>query len=162
MPNIEGGLSGEERYDAVTALVRSSWDRWVSVLRALTPEQLNQANTCGAWSGRDLIGHVAVWDEVAADKIRGILAGAEREDTGETLDAFNERTAQEFQTVWLDDLVERMHRTHERFLDTLGTAAVASDEMVQGIEHAVADDTWKHYDQHRQQLVDRFRVNDVA
>jgi hypothetical protein len=162
MPNIDPGLSGAERRDAMIALIRSSWDRWVSVLHSLTPEQLNQANICGSWSAKDLIGHVAVWDGVAAGKVRGILAGAEREDTGETLDAFNERTAREFQTVRLDDLVERMHRTHERFLGTLGSAEGASDEMIQGVEHAVADDTWKHYDQHRRQLVDRFRVNDVA
>lgn len=144
------------------ALIQSSWDRWVAALSALSPEQLNQANTCGAWSGRDLIGHVAVWDGVATDKIRGILAGAEREDTGETLDAFNERTAREFQAASLDGLIERMHRTHENLLVTLGSAAGATDETVQWIEHAIADDTWKHYDQHRQHLVERFPVNDVA
>ncbi len=119
MPTTETDQLGDEQPGVLIARIESSWDRWLAAVGACSPEQLNQTSTCGTWSGRDLIGHVAAWDGIAVDKIRGIVAGVQPEDTGESTDDVNERTAREFQSISLENLIERTHRTHGTSLTRL-------------------------------------------
>ena len=41
---------------------RANWDEFV---RRLSIPQLTQPNTCGKWSAKDAIAHVAVWERYA-------------------------------------------------------------------------------------------------
>jgi hypothetical protein len=64
--------------DEYVVRVHASWARWLATINALTPEQLVQPNVCGHWSTKDLIGHIAAWEDKALDKLRRIVAGEGR------------------------------------------------------------------------------------
>jgi uncharacterized damage-inducible protein DinB len=143
------------------ARVHASWARWLATIDALTPEELHQPNVCGHWSTKDLIGHIAAWDTAAVDKLRRIVAGEGHPDEGESVDEFNARTAEAFKDTPLDELLERMARLHALLVESLESTE-APDEVFQWVIYATEDDTWKHYDEHRQQVIDRFGDRDAV
>lgn len=156
MATNQGQVTDADRRAAFISQVRTSWDRWVGTINALTADQAHQPNTSGRWSVKDLIGHVATWDGMAIEKIDSILAGRARDASEETTDDFNARTAAEFQGVALDALKEGMHQTHSRLMDALAGLDGTPEERFGWIEAAITEDTWQHYDEHCQQVTDRF------
>ena len=51
---------------------RNQWDEFV---RGLSIPQLTQPNTCGKWSAKDAIAHVAVWERYATAIVRAHIRG---------------------------------------------------------------------------------------
>jgi uncharacterized protein (TIGR03083 family) len=139
--------------DEFMARMHSSWTRWLAAIEGLTEDQAQTPGTCGEWSVKDLIGHVAVWDTIAIDKIQGILAGAERPVVAETTDEFNARTAEAFRDESLHELRARMNLVHARLIRVLEEMSDVSDEQVHWVSRAISDDTWQHYDEHCQQVI---------
>ncbi len=156
MMDTNANIQNEDRRETFIARIQVSWESWLAAADVLPDDQLLQPDTCGPWSVKDLIGHVTTWDGVAVDKVQGIMAGAARPETSETVDAFNARTAHAFRHDSLDDLRQRMHVGHARLMEALDGTAMASDEAFGWIVWAIAEDTWQHYDEHRQQVADRF------
>jgi hypothetical protein len=156
MPSHDAEEFGAEKYNEFIALSETSWSHWLTSLERLTPEQINEPGTCGTWSVKDLIGHVAIWDDVAIDKIRAMLEDSMPTSPAETLDEFNDRTWRAFRDQSIDELLAHMHKTHDRLLGAFESASRSSNDILERIEWAIADDTWKHYDEHRQQIVNRF------
>lgn len=54
--------------------IDSHWQEWVNVVDGIPDDQLG-AETCGFWTTRDLLGHVAYWEDWGAEAIRLTLAG---------------------------------------------------------------------------------------
>lgn len=155
MPSHDAEEFGAEKYHEFIALSETSWSRWLATVNSLSNEQIHQPGTCGDWSVKDLIGHIAVWENVAIDKIRAILEDA-MPTFSESLDEFNDRTAKEFRDLSLDDLLANMHKTHERLLGAFESASRSSNDILDRVEWAIAEDAWKHYDEHRRQIIARF------
>src|SRR5687768_10580219 len=76
VPGHDAEEFGGELYNELLALTESSWSRWNHALEHVPSESLSTPGVCGIWSVKDLIGHIAVWDDVAVQKI-GRLAGGE-------------------------------------------------------------------------------------
>ena len=139
--------------------IELSWNRWIAALDQLDDDQIVASGTCGDWSVKDMIGHVAVWDEVAIEKTESILSSANRQPPAESLDAFNDRTWKAFRDRSLSDLKDWMVETHARMIVAIRNAIGATNEQRERLEYATVDDTWKHYDTHREQVVARFGVS---
>jgi uncharacterized protein (TIGR03083 family) len=142
--------------DEFLARIHVSWAQWLAAIDNLTDLQVQAPGTCGEWSVKDLIGHVAVWDSVAIDKVQGILAGADRPDVVETTDAFNSRTTEALREEPLDEMRESMGLVHSRLMRVLEDMADVSDEQFLWINRVISEDTWQHYDEHRQQVIEAF------
>src|SRR6476660_6556410 len=56
-------------------LVDQSWQRWLTTVHHMPEDELERAKVCDDWTTKDLMGHVAVWDQVAIDKIREVQEG---------------------------------------------------------------------------------------
>ena len=54
--------------------VDAHWQAWVEVVDGIPEDQLD-AETCGFWTTRDLLGHVAFWEDWGAEAVRLSLAG---------------------------------------------------------------------------------------
>ena len=70
------------------------WSELRDAAFSLTDEQLDRENTVGTWSGRDVIVHIANWEERCAEVIEMLDRGETVERSYATdaeLDALNER-----------------------------------------------------------------------
>jgi hypothetical protein len=131
-------------------LVDQSWQRWLTAVHHMPEAELATAKVCGDWTTKDLMGHVAVWDQVAIDKIREVQEGIPFHQI-----PFEERNAEEAKArahYSLDDQRGDMVMTHSRLQSALRGAARETPDKLERIKDWIAEDTWKHYDEHTAQL----------
>jgi hypothetical protein len=135
----DAGLTANQVIDRINA----SWAVWLAVIDGIDPEAIDEAGVCGSWSAKDLIGHVAVWDQEAADTAR-------RETAGEAHPLFdwrrvNEEEAERRRSSSLEELTARMHAVHADLMATLASSPALEASWV-------ADNTYEHYPQHIAQV----------
>jgi hypothetical protein len=155
MSDLEAASFAAEKYQAFLDRIEDRWTSLIACFSTLTPEEVNLPGTCGTWSVKDLIGHIAVWDGIAIETVHGIIDGTSR-DTLETTQEINDRTSAERAHVPAEQLRATLLATHQRLMQELTNAASSSPGVLERIEWAVSEDTWKHYDTHQEQIRSRF------
>jgi hypothetical protein len=155
MSDFEAAGFAAEKYREFVDLIEDRWSSLIAALSALTPEEINLPGTCGTWSVKDVIGHIAVWDAIAIETVHGILDGTSR-DTLESTQEINDRTSAEHAQVPIENLRVTLLATHQRLINELNSAATSPVDVLERIEWAVSEDTWKHYDDHLEQIRSRF------
>ena len=145
---IRGGDRASSR--ALTARVEESWQRWQDALGRIPVDQLSTAAVCGEWTAKDLMGHVAVWDAVAIEKIREVHEGVPWQRVA--TDERNAREAAARADQPLDAQRAEMQMTHQRLLAALAGAERLPADTIERIGEAIAEDTWEHYAVHTAEL----------
>jgi uncharacterized protein (TIGR03083 family) len=143
---------GEQQAQAEVASVEearrrvdASWDGWLAALDGVPEERLTEPGVCGDWSVKDLIGHVAYWDDDALADVERIMKG--RGLVAGTADERNATAAAANAARSLDELRAEMAQTHETVVGVL-RGLDPDDPRTLRICREVAEDTWEHYDDH--------------
>jgi hypothetical protein len=109
-----------------------AWDDYQSLVASISDAALERPNTVGHWSGRDLITHIANWEEYCTWLIQQWDAGREKLWTYEfdindmaRWDIFNEERVTPFRARSLEEVRAYIARTHEQLI-----AAVAASPHV--------------------------------
>lgn len=131
-------------------LVDQSWQHWLTAVHHMPEDQLETAKVCGDWTTKDLMGHMAVWDQVAIDKIREVQEGIPFHQI--PFEERNQREAAERADRSLDDQRGDMVMTHGRLQAALRAASRETPDKLEHIKEWIAEDTWKHYAAHTAQL----------
>ena len=125
--------------DAAREQLLDEMDQVWSELRdsawALTDEQIDRENTVGTWSGRDVMVHIANWEERCAEVIQML----DRDEpitrlytTDEELDAVNERWVRPWHTVPLAEAKRYVERAHQQLRDTVRDSPTVRRDLVLG------------------------------
>lgn len=136
-------MTVDERLDMLQKASRS----WVALQRmvtGLTPAQLTKPDTVGTWSGRDLIAHIAAWEEIAIDVIEQMEDGGPEEwpnDDDEIIDAFNAELLEPFDGMSLDEVRQRHEEIHFTLMSYAESAQSLRPDIILGV-------TTEHYDVH--------------
>jgi Mycothiol maleylpyruvate isomerase N-terminal domain len=136
--------------------------RAYEALLALTDEQLDRpVDAAGGWSGRDLMGHIVLWQEAALAAAKE-LAVNEQSPSIERLDAewdvpgagdrMNAEAMERFRAMPLDEV-------RKRFRDTAGElrgylTVVPESRWIKHSDHQnwFVSETLEHYDDHAKEL----------
>ena len=89
---------------------------------ALSDEQIDRPNTVGTWSGRDVMVHIANWEEVATQAIRDLDAGKSLDPiytSDEALDAWNEAHVAPYRLVPLTEAKRYFEQSHATLLEAI-------------------------------------------
>jgi hypothetical protein len=123
--------------------IDASWRELMAALDGIPEERLEEPGAVGDWSLKNLLGHLAFWDEEAVREFEQALAGLPRSDNDwQTMNEADhaarvDRTLPEERTA--------MHRAHatllERLEDVAGIEAARIDEAVRG-------GSYEHYQEH--------------
>lgn len=119
------------------------WGELRDAAWALTDEQIDRPNTVGHWCGRDVIVHIANWEERAAEVIRDLDAGRPVTPTYTSdaeLDAWNEAHVAPWRAVPLADAKAYVERAHAELMELVMTAEHATPEIVLGCYPGHLDD----------------------
>jgi hypothetical protein len=101
------------------------WSALRAATFALTDEQLERPNTIGSWSGRDLMVHIANWEEAAAQAIRDLDAGRpldpihDSDASDADLDTWNEAHVAPYRAVSLAEAKRYFEQAHATLLETI-------------------------------------------
>ncbi|MEX1159017.1 MAG: maleylpyruvate isomerase N-terminal domain-containing protein [Thermomicrobiales bacterium] len=119
------------------------WSEFRDAAWALTDEQIDRENTVGTWSGRDVMVHIANWEERCAEVIQ-MLDRAEPVTrlytTDEDLDALNERWVRPWHTVPLAEAKSYFERAHQQLRDTIRASPTVRRDLVLGCYPGHLDD----------------------
>lgn len=118
--------------------VDDSWAGFMEVLNSVPEDKLEEAGACGDWSIKDLMAHMAYWDDRDADVVEALSAGADVEPID-----WQEVNTQEaaLRAHWtLEDSRRAMHAAHERAL----TALARHPEL----ETSIWNESIEHYNEH--------------
>lgn len=79
----------------------------------------------GEWSAKDLMGHLACWEELAIEAVEawtdGRIPRAESIFTADDVDAINAENFARTSAQSLDDVKQRAHDAHERIVALIGS-----------------------------------------
>ena len=130
----------------------SAMDRLQLSLAGLPEERIDEPGACGVWSVKDLVHHVAYWENHEAAEIEGLLRGEPRPDHGEGdwWQAVNDAVAPTWKARSYVDARRELTDAHTRLVAAL-------DGFKSGDEPDVGADTWEHFDEHRADI-DRWKA----
>jgi hypothetical protein len=125
-----------------------SWQAWVDAVEGIPDERLAEPMV-GHWSTKDLLGHIAFWEDWVIDHGRRIIAGLPEPE--EDSDAINQGQVEASKDATVAAQKQYRDQAHARlaaFLATIGDDEPAFPALVKALEW----ETYKHYDEHAAQV----------
>lgn len=132
--------------------IAAAWDELQQALAAVPPPLLDGPPAVASWTGKDLLGHIATWDNELLLNIGRLLDPHNGRMVGyPNPDEFNRQTAEAKRRLPLPEILDDLAAAHQRLLqrlDDLSDADFAHPEIARRIEL----DTYGHYPEHAHHL----------
>ncbi|MCA9858396.1 MAG: ClbS/DfsB family four-helix bundle protein [Thermomicrobiales bacterium] len=120
-----------------------SWNAWLDALDGIPAGRTGEPGVCGDYSVKDLIGHIAFWDEQDLARAQKLARGEDVQPND--WQSMNDREFEAHKDDTLAQQTERMHASHARL--------VADTLVLDRIDALKLDETWPHYDEHRNEVL---------
>jgi hypothetical protein len=133
------------------ALVDSEWQGLMALLEGLPEEELLRPGAVGRWSARDLLCHIATWEEEFMAAAPIILENRPLPRYG-SIDAFNARDMERWRGLSLAEAWQRARDTHLRLLECLQSLPYVPGRTESRLRRRLRWDTWGHYQEHAAHL----------
>jgi len=125
--------------DEILARIDAEWHRFLPSLDGMTEEQASQSGVAGYYSVKDLLAHLAWWENQTREVVE---SGEDQEFDVETL---NDQIFAEYKDVSFAELKQQMLEGHARAVETFAQAPNLTEDDVES-------DTWEHYQEHGDQI----------
>jgi hypothetical protein len=132
---------------ALLGRIEEGWREVLSALEGIPEDRLEEPGTCGAWSTKNLMGHLAFWDAHVLEEIDRTQAGQPVEEVD--FQALNDADQAEREGRTLVEERDAMQRTHAAVVDRLA-GATGSDAAQ--LEQAIGRHTYEHYAAHARDI----------
>lgn len=140
----------------LVARIEAEWKVFRDAIQRLSREGLDR-RIDGAWSYKDMLGHMAAWMEFAPERLHAIRSG-DRDPlqwSDEEADRFNARAIAERRLVGAESIVDELDTAYRRVLDE---ARRATNAEIKGSDHdsgvlsILAWGTYLHWADHHAEL----------
>jgi hypothetical protein len=129
--------------DELIERIDRSWDAWTAALDGIPPERSSEPGVCGYFSVKDLIGHIAFWDEQDLARAHKLARGEDVQPNDWA--TMNDREYEAHKDDTLEAQTARMIAAHARLSADVRT--------LDRLDELKLDDTWDHYDAHRDDIL---------
>jgi len=137
----------------ILAQVDVGWREVRELIRHLGRAGMRERTATG-WTYKDLIAHLAAWEEEAARRLRTLASGGDIPVFGSDaeIDAFNARAVDERRLVGAEAIVDELEAAHRQLVKVLEQLP---DEIVVDprAQRWIGGNTFGHYAEHRDELV---------
>jgi hypothetical protein len=136
-------MSMSERLEMLQ-IASKAWLELKRVMDAIPDRALEQPNTIGHWSGRDMLAHLAGWEAIGIDLVEQMNERGEYTRLGlnrDTVDAFNEEMLAQYSGMSTQEVRQALEETHFALMDLAETSQA-------DIAAIVIDVTRDHYNKH--------------
>lgn len=130
--------------DEIIERIETSWAAWLAALDGIPEGIAAEPGAVGHFSIKDLVGHIAFWDERDLERAHKIAQG----ETVQPNDwaTMNDEEYEAHKDDSLEEQSARMIDAHAR----LSTDLAAFDRLDDRLK---LSDTWEHYDEHRDEVL---------
>lgn len=145
--------------ETVASKLEKSWTGLRSVIESVPEEEVLAPGVVEDWSVKDIMGHVAFWDERAAQTLRAATAGKlddiPRGEGPNWVDEWNKREYLSRKDKSFKDVRGEWIMSHENARKALEDAPESALDLKSGpgkIIDYFEGDTYTHYDEHTEQI----------
>jgi hypothetical protein len=132
--------------------MNQEWSALEAALAGLSDARMVEAGVVGAWSVKDLLGHMAYWAQEAAKNTELVKAGRQgqivRPDTSKAIDRWNAREQRLRAGRSLAELRYELEESHQRALAALPEEKLSLNLDGGTFLELYALDTCDHYREH--------------
>ena len=148
--------------------IEGAWAEFRAAVAALSPDEFDQRTPSG-WTVKEMVAHVAFWEETVAPFIEGMLrergwpaledwyggAGLDTAQEWPAADVHNAREAAWARGRSVADVLQRLDRAHIAVLEVVD--GLTPDELADErfVQH-VSTETFGHYPEHLEELRSTF------
>ena len=134
----------------ILAHVTQSRVALTSAIYGLSEAELTTPGPAGIWSVKDLMAHVARWEEVCLDELQKHLRG--EPPTADYRDAlpYNDQWQSELQALSLQESIEKFETAHYNLFGLL--SSLTPGQWDGYIRAWVRGSTWHHFEEHAEQI----------
>ena len=142
------------RKDALFRRIEAGWRELHDALDGLTDAEMSAPGAVGEWSVRDLLAHVATWEEEALKALPVIVEGGPlpRYASVGGIDAFNARQQEAKRHLGLERLRLEMAATHQRLLALLDRTPESAYRTEGRFLRRLRLDTYGHWRGHAEDV----------
>jgi hypothetical protein len=137
------------------------WQDLLQSLRGLSDEAMSRPGLVGEWSGKDLLGHIATWEDEAIKAMGEVMRGNRppryRKHGG--IDVFNARESAKKARLSLGEARRRLTDSHKRLLETVAGMPGEHWERESSVRRRLRLDTYGHYRIHTLHIVEWRKEN---
>jgi hypothetical protein len=122
-----------------------AWSDFLDAIDGIPDDRMDEPGVAGEWSLKNLLGHIAFWEDRAVGHIERALAGQPDEESDDEVDALNAEDHATRRERSVSEERAALHRAHAAVVELL--------ESVEGldtsdVDEAVRWDTYQHYAEH--------------
>lgn len=147
--------------------IQDEWQNLLSTLDLLSETQMLQIGDEDGWNIKDILAHITAWELLMIDWIEASLRGEtpDRPAPGEPwddLDLINQQIYDQYKDVPLSEVFAQFHNVHHVAYSKV--ASLTERDLMDPerfvwraghpLWHMVADNTWRHYDEHLEVIED--------
>lgn len=126
--------------------VNVSYRNLMEVIARVPMDRLSSPGAIGEWSVKDVLAHIAYWNEQALDGTERRLRGEQQPEGDEDFQIVNERVQAERADWPLARIVDSLTTVHERFV------AIATDHPELSPQD-IGTDVYEHVDEHAAEIL---------
>ena len=127
------------------------WQTFLQSISGLHESAMLESGVVGAWSIKDLIGHVTTWEEETLAVLPVVVDGAPMPRYGD-IDAFNSRESARKSQLPLEVLQQQLYDTHRRLLEFLSGVNERHFATETRFRKRLRLDTYGHYREHTEHI----------
>jgi hypothetical protein len=147
--------------------IQTKYAQLESLVAPLSEAQLCTAPSEGEWSIKDIMAHVAVWEQICSRWLAEFLRGVTSQPSERIEVGVNDRIYRENRDRSLAEVQELFHHAHQQFLQQVDLLAQTLSEEDLNAPHrfawteywpgfsliaVIADNSYEHYHDHAQQI----------
>lgn len=125
--------------EVIIARIDDAWAEFLPLLDGLSDEAVDQPGVCGYYSLKDLVAHLAYWE----DQTREVVESGH--DGSFDVETVNDRVYARYRDTPYVELRKWLIDGHARARETFATARDLTEDDVK-------DDTWEHWQEHGNQI----------
>lgn len=129
--------------DEIIGNIETSWNAWTAALDGIPENRTGEPGVCGYFSIKDLIGHIAYWDEQDLERAHKLARGEDVQPNDWA--TMNDRKYEQHKDDTLEQQTARMLHAHARLS--------ADARTLDRIDSLKLSETWEHYDAHRDDVL---------
>ncbi|MGD8760323.1 MAG: DinB family protein [Anaerolineales bacterium] len=132
-----------------------AWEAFTASYAGLSDDELMQPGVTGNWSVKDIIAHVACWEEEALTNLPIILAGEKPPKYSHMyggIDAFNAQRTEQARKLSLSEVLQRQEETHRRLIEFIQRAPEYQITTETRFRRRLRLDTYRHYPEHTEAI----------
>lgn len=124
--------------------IDTRWRNLQQAFEGIPESRMSETGVCGEWSAKDLLGHIAFWDDMSVAALEAQAAGTPIGSV--EYQALNDESAAERSGWSIDQARKEIEAAHERRLNALSKHPELATEVWGG------SDAGGHYDEHAAQI----------